>query len=341
MAHKLRLPRKKHRSPEERARRRRRRLAVLPSLCTLGNAVCGFAAIVQVAALQVDPATMAFVNPQNLTNAGWLILLGMMFDGMDGRLARMTQTAGDFGGELDSLCDAVSFGVAPGIMVAMVNAEALGSPLFARIAWLCGMVFACCAILRLARFNVENTPDEHAHQMFKGLPTPAAAGTVVSLVLLMSFLRSDREVMAYIPADWAAAVASWIPALLPFVALACAYFMVSSLPYVHVANRFLRGRRSILSIGRILIVGMLCFAIVPEFTMAVTGCGFVLSGPVVYAYKRLSGQGVREAGGGLDDSMDDSIDDPVDGASEDVRTDSADSETAEGSSDDGGRAEAG
>jgi CDP-diacylglycerol--serine O-phosphatidyltransferase len=173
-----------------RAERRRARLKVLPSLFTLGNAVCGFAAIVQVAAVHVNLATHTIENPENFVHAAWLIVLAGLFDGIDGRIARLTQSTGDFGGELDSLCDAVSFGVAPGLMVAMSNARAIAaSQLFAKMSWFFGAWFACAAILRLARFNVENSHDEDAHLSFKGLPSPAAAGTIITTVLFQGFLR--------------------------------------------------------------------------------------------------------------------------------------------------------
>ena len=152
-----------------RAERRKARLRVIPTLFTLANAACGFAAIVQVASLQFVGGGIA--NPENLVRAGWLILLAMVFDALDGRVARMTETTGDFGGELDSLCDAISFGVAPALMTAMVNARAITDPTLSKIAWLFGLAFACGAILRLARFNVENTHDEDAHLSFKGLPS--------------------------------------------------------------------------------------------------------------------------------------------------------------------------
>jgi CDP-diacylglycerol---serine O-phosphatidyltransferase len=253
-----------------RAERRRARLKVLPTLCTLANGVCGFAAIIQVAAVQYDPVAKTILNPENFVHAGWLILLAMVFDALDGRIARMTQTTGDFGGELDSLCDAISFGVAPAVMVAMMNAQAISSPIFAKVAWLFGAAFACGAILRLARFNVENSHDEESHMSFKGLPSPAAAGAIVSAVLFQGFLRDH---------GWTTA-ASLVATALPFVALAVGYLMVSTLRYTHVPNRYLRGRKSVRKIAQLVFVGLLLFAIFPEPALAFAFAAFAASGPI-------------------------------------------------------------
>ncbi len=263
--------------------RRRRRLAVIPSLFTLANAVCGFAAIVQIATLRFDPAGRAILNPENLVHAAWLILLAIIFDGLDGRIARFTKSAGDFGGELDSLCDAVTFGVAPGLLVAMVNAKAISAPFFAKLSWLFGLAFACGAILRLARFNVENSPEDEAHDTFKGLPSPAAAGTIATLALFQGFLRGDREIIAGISAATRAAVADAISVTLPFLALALGYLMVSTVRYVHLPNRYLRGRKSIRKIARIVFLAIVVGAIVPEIALALGFLAYALSGPIATA----------------------------------------------------------
>jgi CDP-diacylglycerol--serine O-phosphatidyltransferase len=277
--------------------RRRRRLAVIPSLFTLGNGVCGFAAIVQIASLRFDLATKAIANPENLAHAGWLILLAMVFDGLDGRIARMTKSTGDFGGELDSLCDAVSFGVAPGLLVAMANAKAITSPLFAKIGWLFGLAMCCGAILRLARFNVENTHEDEAHLSFKGLPSPAAAGTVASLALFQSFLRSDREVVSYLaePAVLHRA-ADAISFLLPFLALVVGYLMVSTVRYIHLPNRYLRGKKSIRKIARMVFVAIIFFAIFPEVGLALAFLGYAASGPIAAVWRGARGGPAGEEG---------------------------------------------
>src|SRR5437870_3858304 len=92
-----------------------KKIAVLPTLLTLGNGVCGFIAITFASKI-VDPAAVAS-NEANFAWAGWFILFAMVFDMLDGYVARLSKTASDFGGELDSLCDVVSFGVTPAFLL--------------------------------------------------------------------------------------------------------------------------------------------------------------------------------------------------------------------------------
>ena len=154
--------------------------AVLPSFVTVLNGLAGLGAI-HFATMakygQFDSGHMG-----NLQTAAWLIALAMIFDMLDGRLARMTRRTSDFGAQLDSLCDAISFGVAPAILMvhmtipALREMGALGHDWHLdRVVWLVASVYVACAVLRLARFNVETEADESAHMFFRGLPTPGAA----------------------------------------------------------------------------------------------------------------------------------------------------------------------
>ena len=173
--------------------RRLRGVAVLPSLFTLGNAICGFAAIYY-AAMPPESGSHPrfFISP--LVLAGYLILIGILADAIDGRLARLSNTASNFGAQLDSLADMVSFGVAPAfLMIKLVSQTPASSATEATIAgklvWLIAVIYMCCTALRLARFNVESTADISSHHGFKGLPCPAAAGTIASLVVLHQEFR--------------------------------------------------------------------------------------------------------------------------------------------------------
>ena len=162
------------------------RIDILPSLVTLGNLVCGFAAI--------GVATYARLGPEHLgawrgvdafAVAGGLILLAMVFDAVDGQIARRANLISEFGGQLDSICDMVSFGIAPAYVVFL---EAIRCDLFQkdRYAWVCATLYVICAALRLARFNVETAPESEKRRYFRGLPTPAAAGVVACLTMLSS-----------------------------------------------------------------------------------------------------------------------------------------------------------
>lgn len=111
-------------------------------------------------------------------NAGWLILLAIIFDGLDGKIAKLTKTTSDFGEEYDSLCDLISFGVAPAVLmyqVVMVPFEGFGFPLV--------IIFVLCTAIRLARFNVQSDTIENGY--FSGIPSPTAGGTLAAAVLCM------------------------------------------------------------------------------------------------------------------------------------------------------------
>ena len=153
-----------------RARRRiLRSTAVLPSLFTISNGLAGFGAIhfATKAVLTLD------ARLENLAIAAWLLVAAMICDMLDGRVARMTRMTSDFGGQLDSLCDAISFGVAPAIMMLRAVVALLGEVsvvphvvALERTVWCVAAIYMACAVLRLARFNVENEPDESAHMDF-------------------------------------------------------------------------------------------------------------------------------------------------------------------------------
>jgi CDP-diacylglycerol---serine O-phosphatidyltransferase len=148
----------------------RKAMFVLPNLFTVSSIFLGFQALV----LCTGTAT-----PYELYQAALAIFFAMFFDAFDGRVARMTKTQSDFGVQLDSLADVISFGAAPGLLVykwALADLGFLG--LFVSFS------FAACGALRLARFNVlAARGDKGSSRFFVGLPIPLAAGTVVSLVI--------------------------------------------------------------------------------------------------------------------------------------------------------------
>ncbi len=145
-------------------RQLQRGIYVLPNLLTTANLFCGFYAII--AAIQ-----------SHFLKGAIAIMLAAIFDALDGKIARVTRTVSKFGLEYDSLSDAISFGVAPGVLVYLWALQPFG-----RLGWLAALIFVACGTLRLARFNVQ------AHVMksdyFKGLPIPAAAFMIAATVLL-------------------------------------------------------------------------------------------------------------------------------------------------------------
>ncbi len=237
------------------------RVAILPTLLTLGNLLSGFGAIVYSARFQFE-------------SAAWMIFLAMLFDSLDGKVARLTKAATHFGGELDSLCDVVSFGVAPAFLAFTLMCHPV--PILpGKFVWLVCALYAVCAALRLARFNVENAPEDSAHQKFKGLPSPAAAGVVSSAILFyLSFL--DSEALA--------SSSHVLPRLLPYLVLLAGLMMVSQVSYSHVVNRLFRGRRPFTTLVEVVLVAVL-IALKPEITLFVGFMVYFLTGPVRHAWR--------------------------------------------------------
>ncbi len=205
-------------------------ITVLPSLITILNGVFGFIAIVF--ASRGAGAQIGGVSYYTL--AGYMVLLAMFADMLDGRLARMSQSTSSFGGQLDSLCDLISFGIAPAFLMLSVVESELGLPtalagnLFHRFVWLAALAYISCSAIRLARFNVENEENEAAHMSFFGLPSPGAAGVIVSLVIFHQDEMPGFDVLMY---------------LLPFATLGVALLMVGRIRYPHILNLYLRGKR--------------------------------------------------------------------------------------------------
>ena len=152
------------RKKQSRLRRRMgMHIYVLPNLMTTANLFFGFFAIIQAIKGAYD-------------FAAYSIVAAAFFDQLDGRLARLTQSTSQFGAEYDSLCDLVSFGLAPSLMLYLWALHPFG-----RLGWVVSFLFAACGALRLARFNVQKNIIEKSY--FQGLPIPMAAGIVASSVL--------------------------------------------------------------------------------------------------------------------------------------------------------------
>lgn len=252
--------------------RRLRTVALLPTLITLGNGVCGVAAIFKIGlALQGGKSELYFKQ------AAWLILVAMIFDALDGFVARMTRTTSSFGAMLDSLCDLVTFGVAPGFLVFGVTRTS-GGPGFVRdqVIPAVGVLYAMCALIRLARFTVETTPDESSHREFAGLPSPAAAGIVAAGVLA----SMSRQVPS---ADARMIVASAIPGL----ALASAVLMVSRVKYAHVINKLLRGKHRFVTLIEITLAVTLA-VMFGEAAIFLAFFGYGITGPLFWVKRRVS-----------------------------------------------------
>jgi CDP-diacylglycerol--serine O-phosphatidyltransferase len=219
-----------------------------------------------------------------------MILLAMVFDALDGRVARMARWTSDFGAQLDSLCDAISFGVAPAFLLLKLCSD------FSRLddngAWMKGLwiiaaLYVMCAIMRLARFNVENDHSPDSHLWFKGLPSPAAAGAVASAAILRHEIRDDflagiLDKLSINPRT----VEQVLDLGLPLATVALAVLMVSRVPYPHLVNQMLRGRRSFNHLVKLILAVVLVVSI-RELAMPLVVWSFALITPVVVFWNRL------------------------------------------------------
>ncbi len=183
----------------------RKTLFILPNLFTLSSVLCGFIAIL----ICTDNAT-----GDDLYRAALLIIVAMVLDAVDGRVARLTRTQSAIGVQLDSLADVISFGVAPAILVYRWSLNELGT-----LGIVVGFIYVACGAIRLARFNVLASdatgaplkPKKH----IQGLPIPAAAGILISLVVA-------NQLTGMLP---------FSPVFITVLVLVLAVFMVSSMPF--------------------------------------------------------------------------------------------------------------
>ena len=197
----------------------RKGIYLLPNLITMSSMFAGFYSIV------------ASFN-SDYERAAWAILVASIFDVLDGWVARMTHTATRFGIEIDSLSDAISFGVAPGVLVYSWSLQSFG-----KIGWLAAFFLVACAALRLARFNVQMGSEEKKH--FTGLPSPAAALMIATTVLAYQEVIDMLNAMQF---AWLADMISldyWVLALTFIVA----GLMVSNITYHSVKEANLKERR--------------------------------------------------------------------------------------------------
>jgi CDP-diacylglycerol--serine O-phosphatidyltransferase len=266
-------PRKKRFFFRRNRPRRLQYITLLPSLVTLINGVCGFAAI-----------GMAAKGQEHFAAAGFMLYAAMVADMLDGRLARMSHSTSSFGGQLDSLCDMISFGAAPAFLtfkLLMGTLPIILSPsiklmgdFVERLIWLAAAVYLCCAAVRLARFNVENVEDETAHMSFSGLPTPAAAGVLASLIILYQHLVSDaaKDTVLFEAGRWL------IIHALPFITIGLAALMVSRVRYPHVVNQYLRGKKPITHLVWAGVLFGVIFLCGLQVAMAIAFVGFASTG---------------------------------------------------------------
>ncbi len=210
-------------SPEEAAR-----IYLLPNLFTAGNMLCGFLAIKNCIEARFTSLT-ADGRADHYIMAVWFILFACVCDLFDGRVARATKRESLFGAEFDSIADTVSFGVAPALMACFLVIKPEATDNVQLITWLLAFIYLLCAGVRLARFNVLTNPLVPGNEKrvaggdFVGLPSPAAAGMIASLVLVLSKIMEAEG-----PLD--VAVQAWSWTLLPLM-LIISFLMISNVRF--------------------------------------------------------------------------------------------------------------
>ncbi len=281
-------------------RPRQRMYAVVPTLLTLGNAVCGFGAITFAAMVGPEQLSSAEFSGQIgatrtaselLFVSAFLIFAAMVFDALDGSVARLTKQTSEFGTQLDSLCDVVSFGVAPAfLMLKLMHPqhrlmESIAQIPFEyppRLLWSIAVMFMTCAILRLARFNNE-LEENDSHAYFTGLPSPAAAGVIAAFPIGLQGLKdvTGHEVAPSVgqPMTLSSGLLSQLSVLLPLITVCVALLMISRFRYPHIINQFLRGRSSPGKLLKILLALLLVF-LAREMALPLVFCYFAFFEPI-------------------------------------------------------------
>jgi CDP-diacylglycerol--serine O-phosphatidyltransferase len=251
------------------------RIYFLPNLMTAGNLFCGFVAVIRCIQANYEMKQAALITAASIDlykQAIWLIFGAAAFDMLDGRLARMGGRESLFGAEFDSLADVISFGIAPALLVFfLILSPTQGYPVFREIGWFFAFIYLLCAAIRLARFNVITNPllfraKKESHKDFVGLPVPAAAITVASLVLfLLSLAEGDRSLHRW---------AMVLPVLMALVAV----LMISTVRYPSGKHVDLQTKTRVTTFVPVFIcvAGVVLFKEVGLLTIALAYIGFGL-----------------------------------------------------------------
>ena len=235
---------------------------IIPSLFTCGNMSFGILSI------------FSSIHGQFI-NAAWLLIGALACDILDGRIARMTKTTSEFGMQLDSLSDLVSFGIAPAMMMYMLVLNTMG-----KIGVSIAVLFVLCSALRLARFNVlANSGEVRKH--FTGLPTPASAGVIISFVLSYELLAPEGYSLNFktIPA-----LMELMPIffkIMPIVIVVLSFLMVSNVPYLSFKKIKLSRIRTI-QLFALIIVLIILIVIFPQNTIFIIFSVYAASGLLFY-----------------------------------------------------------
>ncbi len=253
--------------------RLRRGVYILPSLFTVGTLVCGYYAILETlrGSYMLAAGAGGGLNLLTFDNAAKAIGLGVLFDVLDGRIARLTNSTSDFGQEFDSLADVITFGIAPCLVAFAWGVrpveEVYGTQLvhhLRQLGWIVTFAYLICGVARLARFNIQSHKPLSDRRYFVGLPIPAGAAVIAAVVHFAKNPLND-----------------WLHALLWLALVAIlAFLMVSRLRYYSFKTLDLRRRRPYVAI---IFIGLTVWGIwaYSEPVLLLIAFTYALSGPVL------------------------------------------------------------
>jgi CDP-diacylglycerol--serine O-phosphatidyltransferase len=227
----------------------RKGIYILPNFFTMMNLFFGFYSVI--CSIEKD-----------FKSAAIAIIIAAVFDSLDGKIARVTNTSSRFGAEFDSLADLISFGIAPGLMMYLWILQPLG-----RLGWLAAFLFTACGALRLARFNTNLDQSTDGH--FIGLPIPAAAGMTAVIVLFALDFKINISIVQF-------------PLLILIYILS--FLMVSTIKYLSIKKVELKKSMSFNVLVSMMLV-LILIASKPSITLLTMAFLYISSGPVLFFYK--------------------------------------------------------
>lgn len=247
--------------PDEKGQKvRRKGVYLLPNLFTTAALFAGFYSIVSA---MYAPVIMGeegvSVAREYFTYSAIAIFVAMILDGLDGRVARLTNTQSAFGAEYDSLSDMVAFGLAPALLAFQWSLAEAG-----KIGWMVAFIYVACAALRLARFNVQIGAVDKKY--FIGLASPSAAAVIASTVWAFNHLKVAGDMVVYL--------------MVPLVAVA-GVLMVSNIKYYSFKTLDIKSRVPFI----VILVIVLVFAVIgaaPAYALLVIFLGYTVSGPLQF-----------------------------------------------------------
>ncbi len=249
---------------ERKNRRFRRGVYILPTLFTIGTIFCGFYAIISTLKGEFDLASIA-------------LGLAVVCDGLDGRIARLTNSCSEFGTQIDSLADAMTFGMAPAVLAYVWGLKSIAPtyPPYAKhvqqIGWIVCFAFVICGVMRLARFNIQSTRSQFtglsSKKSFVGMPIPAGAGLIAAIV---HFIPDPID-------HWL------VGALWNLVVGFLAFLMISTIRYPSFKHIDLRSRRSYVSVSLLALLIALIY-LYSQIVLLILATVYASSGLITKVY---------------------------------------------------------